>query len=48
MEKQYYKKGLILIYPGYQNEAKQFENGSHTFDTDEKSLKNDSVRPGSS
>lgn len=25
MEKQYYKKGLILIYPGYQNEAKQYQ-----------------------
>jgi hypothetical protein len=25
MEKIYYKKGLILIYPGHQNEAKIFQ-----------------------
>lgn len=25
IEKQYYKKGLILIYPGFQNEAKQYQ-----------------------
>ena len=25
LNKQYYKKGLILIYPGFQNEAKQYQ-----------------------
>ena len=44
MEKQYYKKGLILIYPGYQNEAKQYQYNRLTEEFEKLGIKIDKIK----